>query len=545
MINKIKNEINQALLKLNLKQDISYAVEKSKDLSFGDFSSNIAMVLSKEAKKNPMVLAEEITSNLDKSKFNDVFVTKPGFINFKMNDTDKNQLIKEIQDQKESYPTFKPKDLLYNIEFVSANPTGYLHIGHARNAVFGDTLNRLLNKVGIKTIKEYLVNDAGNQMNRLAYSTLVRYKQLFNENIELCEDSYHGQEIKLIAEALKEKYGDKFVSAKIVNDEIENDEVRIELRNFSGKYLLDVIKQDLALLDVKFDLYFSENNDHAPNAVDNILKKLKDYVYQKEGATWLKTTLNGDDKDRVLVKSDGSYTYFLPDIVYHEVKVQRNHPNKLINIWGADHHNYILRMETALKFLGYNNIMDVVCMQMVRLMKNGAEFKLSKRTGNAFTLRELVETIGAEPSRWFLLASSPNSHIDIDIDVALSKDVKNPIYYVQYAHARANTLLSKVDNIPTKIDTSLLTMDQEKEMINLLSIFKETIEYSALNYEPFKLCNYLTNLSKIFHNYYSNVKILNEDNLEIKNQRIILINSIKTVISNGLNLLGIKASIRM
>lgn len=545
MLVKIKTKIEEAIEKANLPIR-NFTVEKSKDLSFGDFSSNVAMILSKECKKNPLDIANEIISHLNKEEYVEVSVSKPGFINFRLNDNDKKDILNQIITEENEFPKFKKTNKFYNIEFVSANPTGYLHIGHARNAVFGDTINRLFNKIGIKTLKEYLVNDSGNQMNRLAYSTLIRYKQLFDIDIDLCDDSYHGSEIILIAKKLKEEFKDKFVNTKITNNAIDDKEVNDFLRRYSCKYLLSVIKDDLLLLDIKFDLFFSENDDHEKDAIQKILKKLSKYTYEKDGAIWLKTTLENDDKDRVLVKSDGVPTYFLPDIIYHEIKATRNHPDKIINIWGADHHSYIVRMKVALKFLGFkDDIMDVICMQMVRLIKNGQEFKLSKRTGNSLTLKEMVEILGKDPMRWFLLSSYANSHIDIDIDLALLKDSKNPIFYVQYAHARICTLLKKNDSIPNEIDTCFLNLDSEKELINQLIIFKSTIEYSAKNYEPSKLCNYLLLLAKLFHNYYSNVNILSETNENIKNQRIILIKCIKQVLFNGLTLLGITPSEKM
>lgn len=432
------------------------------------------------------------------------------------------------------------------MEYVSANPTGYLHIGHARNAVFGDAIATLSKKIGIKVIKEYIVNDAGNQMNMLSSSVLVRYQQLFGLDKQLSDDSYHGEEIKLVAEELKNKYGDKFVNVEIDPDTfvIKDKNINMEIRTFSRNYLLNQIQEDLAALGTYIDIYYSELDIHNKGLIPATIKKLGDNVYEKDGALWLKTTKYGDDKDRVLIKSDGSPTYFMPDIAYHNIKLTREPmPDKLINIWGADHYSYITRMEIALRCLGYPaDKMLVLCMQMVKLLKDGQEFKMSKRSGNSLTLMDLVNAIGKDAARWYLISVAPSTHIELDVDQATKKDNNNPIYYVEYAHARACSILEKGKDIYNKdAGADLLTSDNEKEILAHLNFFAHTIENAAKNYEPHKLANYIYTLAKLFHSYYGSAKLIDESNLALTQQRLALVNAIRVVLRNGLALLGINA----
>ncbi|MDE6289321.1 MAG: arginine--tRNA ligase [Ureaplasma sp.] len=548
-MNEIIKERDLAVSKINLK-NANYLVEKSKNVSFGDLSSNVALTLSKEFKKSPMEIAKLIVENIDLSKFKSIEISNPGFINFRLSEKYFSSLISKILVQDKKYPIFNKTGLTYNVEWVSANPTGLLHIGHARNAVNGDVFVSLLEKTGNRVIREYVVNDAGNQMNILASSVLVRYKQLLNIDAELASDSYHGDEIKLVAEALFKKYKNKFINTEIDKEtfRITNEKDNLIIRKFARDFLLKQIQEDLAQIGTHIDIYFSELKIHNSGLIPKTIEKLGDNVYEQDGAIWLKTTKFGDDKDRVLIKSDGKPTYFMPDIAYHEIKLNRRpKPVKLIAIWGADHYSYITRMKIALQALGYKaEQLEIACMQMVRLVKNGEEFKMSKRTGQSLTLMDLVNAIGKDASRWFLLSTSISTHLELDVDVATQQDSKNPIYYVEYAHARANTLLNKADKINKKdINTNLLELDIEKEILNELNFYEICIENAAKALEPHKITNYVYNLAKLFHNYYNNVQVLNIENLELKKQRIALVNAVKNIIRNALDLLGIKAYIKM
>lgn len=553
MNKKIQDLIEQSLQILSY-PEVKFNVEKTKSIKFGDYSSNVALMLKKIKPwgelKTPIQIAEEIASNINPKMFSKIEVVPPGFINFYLNDVITKELFDCIHSQKEKYPIFEKVDQVYNVEYVSANPTGYLHIGHARNAVFGDVLAKLLSKIGINVITEYVVNDAGNQMNILASSVLVRYKELFGQNITLPDDSYHGLEIIEVAKELKNKFNDEFLNVEINNDFIiTNSDVRETIRKFSRDILLEIIKNDLASLGVHIDIYYSEQEIHKNNLIPITLEKLGNNVFEKDGAIWLQTTKFGDDKDRVLIKSDKTPTYFMPDIAYHDIKLNRPpKPNKLINVWGADHYSYITRMKIALKSLGYSDdIMEVISMQMVRLMKDGSEFKMSKRSGQSLTLKDLVNTLGKDVSRWFMISSSPSTHIELDVDLALKQDNNNPIYYIEYAHARCFSILEKT-NFSYKIgqdNFSGLTLEIEKELIGNLINFQNIIYNAATTYEPHKIANYVYNIAKLFHSYYGSVMINDQNNIELTNQRLSLVSAVKIILENALSLLGIAAYDKM
>ena len=550
VVEQIYKYIKQALTILSY-PEVNFTVDKSKSTKFGDFNTNVAMLLTKTpvalmTKKTPMQIAEEISVNINPKIFEKIEVVKPGFINFYLKPEVNKELFDQINNEGEFFPKFEKTNKVYNVEYVSANPTGYLHIGHARNAVFGDVIANLVKKVGNEVIREYIVNDAGNQMNMLSSSVLLRYKELFGMSIELPENSYHGEEIKLVATALKNKFGDKFVNTQI-NDEtfvVVNNEDNIEIRTFARNYLLNQIQEDLAAIGTYIDIYYSELEIHKNNLIPETIKKLGTNVYEKDGAIWLRTTTFGDDKDRVLIKSDGSPTYFMPDIAYHNIKLTREpKPYKIINIWGADHYSYITRMQIALRCLGYpEDVLTVLCMQMVRLVKDGQEFKMSKRSGQSLTLMDLVNAIGKDAARWYLVSVSPSTHIELDVNVATKKDNNNPIYYVEYAHARACSILDRgKDYFDLNAGADLLVTENDKEILAHLHFFKNTIANAANNYEPQKLATYIYTLAKLFHSYYGSTKIIDETNLELTKQRLALVNAVRVVLRNALALLGINA----
>ncbi len=553
MNKKIETLIKHALQILSY-PEVKFNVEKTKLIKFGDYSSNVALMLKKVKPwgeiKTPLQIANEIVSNINPQIFSKIEVVEPGFINFYLNNDNIKNLFDQIHSQNDKFPIFEKSDKIYNIEYVSANPTGYLHVGHARNAVFGNVLATITSKIGIKVITEYLVNDVGNQMNILASSVLVRYKQLFNIDINLPEDSYHGNEIIDAANELKNIYQDKFLNVDINSDfiisDIENREI---IRNFARNFFLDIIKYDLASIGVNIEIYHSEQDTHKNSIIEKTIKKLGDDVYELNGAIWLKTTKYGDDKDRVLIKSDKSTTYFMPDIAYHDIKLNRNpKPDKLIDVWGADHCGYINRLKGSLVALGYSrDVIDIITLQNVKLLKNGEEFKMSKRTGTSLTIKDIVSILGKDAVRWFMISSAPNTQIDIDIDIALKKDNNNPIYYVQYAHARCFSILSKT-NFKYEIGSisfNDLNLDIEKEIIGQIMNFKNIIYNSAYTYEPHKIANYVYNLAKLFHSYYGSVLIIDEKNPLISKQRLSLISSIKIILKNALELLGIDAYDKM
>lgn len=552
IVEDIKEYINNALTILSY-PNVTFTIDKSKFINQGDFNSNVALILKKTdfcKNLNPLEIAEKIVDHLPKDKFTKIEIVKPGFINFYLSLENTNELIHTINKENNDFPKFKKRDEIVSIEWVSANPTGYLHIGHARNAVLGEAIAKLFEKTGYKVIRDYVVNDAGNQMNILASSVLVRYLQLFNINIDLPDDSYHGEEIKLVALALKQKFNDKFINNKINEHFIIEDKNSNELiRNFARDFMLNQIKVDLAKIGVVLDCYYSELETHQSNKIPLILEKMKNYTYNKDGALWLKTSLFGDDKDRVLIKSDGVPTYFLPDIVYHDWKLQRD-PKiiKLIHVWGSDHYSYLIRVRAALKCLGYDadKIFDVIFMQMVRLIKDNAEFKMSKRSGQSLTMSDLIDAIGVDNANWFLISASADSHLEIDVDIALKNDNNNPLYYVQYASARASQILIKNNyQFDDKISYIDLNLELEKNLINQMHFLKQTIIYALNNYEPQKITNYVYNLCKMFHSYYEQVKIVDNSNIELTKQRLGLVKSFKIVLSNALKLINISAKSEM
>ncbi|MDE5651526.1 MAG: arginine--tRNA ligase, partial [Ureaplasma sp.] len=416
------------------------------------------------------------------------------FINLTLKPSTFQNLFSEINQDKDEFPKFPRKNEIASIEYVSANPTGYLHIGHGRNAMFGEVASRLYDKVGYDVIRDYVVNDAGNQMNILASSVLVRYLQNYGVSIELPEDSYHGEEIIFVANKLKEKFGDKFLNLKISNEFlIEDENARFEIRWFARNILLDQIKEDLAKLDIYIDEYFSEQSTHdEPKKIENILTKLEKSIYKQDGAVWFRSTDYLDDKDRVLIKSNGSMTYFLPDIYYHNYKLTRS-PNitQAVIILGSDHYGYTNRVKAVLRALGHDDIDNkykFLFIQMVKLTKNGQEFKMSKRSGQSLVLSDLIDLLGKEITKWNLISASNNNHLEIDIEEVVKEDSNNSYYYIKYSNIRATKLLEKMNfTFKENLNYDCLNSEIERNLINTLQFYKQTIIYTFKNLDIQKL----------------------------------------------------------
>ncbi len=425
---KLKEEIKQAVIQSNLATEENIPdviLETPRDKAHGDYSSNMAMQLARIAKKPPRAIAEELIQHFDQSKgsIEKMEIAGPGFINFYMNNSYLTELIPSILSAGEKYgeSTVGNRQKV-QVEFVSANPTGDLHLGHARGAAVGDSLCNILDKAGYEVSREYYINDAGNQINNLALSVDARYFQALGIDKPMPEDGYHGADIIGIGKRLAEEYGDKFVA-------LDDQERFDKFREYGLKYEMEKLKQDLENFRVRFDVWYSETSLYHNGKIDAALKTLRDngHIFEEEGATWLRTTPMGDDKDRVLIKQDGSYTYLTPDIAYHKDKLERGF-EKLINIWGADHHGYIPRMKAAIEALGYNrDALEVEIIQLVHLYKNGEKMKMSKRTGKAVTMRELVEEVGLDAVRYFFAMRSADTHLDFDLDLAVSQSNENPV----------------------------------------------------------------------------------------------------------------------
>ena len=547
-MNKIENSLIE-LIKVSLKEKYGLDVDDSlvmieipKDKANGDYSTNVAMRLARELKKSPVMIANELKEELVKSKLlESVEVAGPGFINFIVNKGELSGVISNILKADENYgQSDKYKDVTINVEYVSVNPTGDIHPGHARGASVGDSLTRMMKKLGYKVTREYYVNDAGNQIDNLGKSIYVRYHELFNVSLPMPEDGYHGQDIYDIARAIINEENDKYLN-------VPYEECKTYFKEYGTKFELEKLKADLDLFRVNFDVWTSEKTLYSRNLVNKSLDILKDNgeIYEAEGATWLKTTKYGDDKDRVLVKTDGSYTYFCPDIAYHLDKFDRGH-EYLIDILGADHHGYIPRLKAAITSLGHKaDNLDVIIIQMVRLIKDGEEFKLSKRSGKAIALRDIIEEAGVDATRYFFVSKAPNTQMDFDIDMATKKSNDNPVYYVQYAHARMCSILKNEIEYDTLDAYDLIKEEKETLLLKHLNEFPSVIEECVEYREPHRMCNYVYKLAQLFHSFYNECKVIDKDNMPLTKQRLALVKVCQITLKNALNLIGVSAPEKM
>ncbi|ARX69197.1 arginine--tRNA ligase [Bacillus thuringiensis] len=546
----IKEEIQAAVLKAELateEQIPNVVLESPKDKTNGDFSTNMAMQLARVAKKAPRMIAEELVAKFDKAKasIEKIEIAGPGFINFYMDNSYLTDLIPTIVNAGEAYgETNTGKGEKVQVEFVSANPTGDLHLGHARGAAVGDTLCNLLAKAGYDVSREYYINDAGNQIHNLALSVEARYMQALGLDKEMPEDGYHGADIIGIGKRLAEEFGDRYAKA----DEKESYEF---YREYGLKYELAKLQKDLESFRVKFDVWFSETSLYKNGKIDQALAVLKEReeIFEEDGATWFRSMTYGDDKNRVLIKNDGSYTYLTPDIAYHRDKLERGF-DKLINIWGADHHGYIPRMKAAIQALGYDkDTLEVEIIQMVQLYQNGEKMKMSKRTGKAVTLRELMEEVGVDAMRYFFAMRSGDSHLDFDMDLAVSKSNENPVYYAQYAHARVCSILRQGEELGLAVDGDvnykLVTSEKEVELLKKLGEFPAVVADAAQKRLPHRITNYAFELAATLHSFYNAEKVLNQDNLELSKARYELMKAVRTTLQNALAIVGVSAPEKM
>ncbi|APJ38814.1 arginine--tRNA ligase [Mycoplasmopsis pullorum] len=525
----ISNDCTAGTINYNL-QEPNINVGDSKQYNF---ATNIAFLLKKYAKIPVLELAQKISIELEKNELVEkADVAAPGFINIILSDCAFVDILKNIINKEDQYGSNLIQDEnVYNVEFVSANPTGFLHVGHARGAAIGDSLVRVLRHAGLKVVPEYWVNDAGNQIKVLVDSAKVRYFELFGQTLTMPEDCYKGSDIIWLAEQIKNKYGNKF---------LENfDQNMDEFKQICIDILLEKIRTDLAKFNVSFEIFTSEKFVRDSGLVEKTLEKIKKYTYEKDGALFLNTTEFGDDKDRVLIKSDGSFTYFTPDIAYHDIKLQRS--NKLINVWGADHSGYIARLKIAMQCLGYNpEDIEIIVVQLVRLIKNGQEFKMSKRAGTSVTLEDLMDVSNPDCVRFNMLTRDPNTKFDFDIDLANSKDENNPVFTVQYAHSRANSVLTKAK---VDYDFNLIPFnDKTRKLLVALDQFPDVIKTVASTYKIQLLTSYLMNLANLFNSFYSNNKILDSNH----SQTLLAVTlATKRVLKLGLSLVGVSAPEKM
>jgi arginyl-tRNA synthetase len=464
-----------------------------------------------------------------------------GFINFTFLSSYIHNLVFKILSEKENYGNLKVGEgEYYNVEFVSANPTGYLHIGHGRGAAYGDSLVRILKKAGYKVDSEYYINDGGGQIDNLAHSIYERYKELFGLKCELKDDYYHGPEIIEIAKMIKTKVGDEYL----------NKDYYLDFKKIGVDYLLAILKKDLEDFNVTFNHWFSETSLYENGDVEKTIEYLNNhkFTYLEDGALWLKSSEYGDDKDRVLVKQDGSFTYLVPDIAYHRNKLNRGYTH-LVNVFGTDHHGYVPRLKAAIEMIGGNsNLLDVELLQMVRVLEDGQEIKMSKRSGKAITLRDLIDDVGSDALRYMYVSKALSTQMDLDLSLLKKNSNDNPVYYVQYAHARISSLFKTALDKGLKYqelkEFKTLDFAKSNDLVLKLLEYPEIIEEASSKRLPHRITQYAYELANYLHSYYSDVKIITDSKAE-SNERLNLLKAVQIVLKDALSLIGVKAKDKM
>ncbi|NMA50782.1 MAG: arginine--tRNA ligase [Mollicutes bacterium] len=527
--------INEALKKMGITdEEVSVEVPKTKEN--GDYSSNIGMRLAKKFKKRPMEIAQEIAFLIKNDNIEKIAIVEPGFINFYLKKDYLFKNINTILKEKNKYgSSLCGKGKKINIEFVSANPTGILHVGNARGAAYGDSLARILKFLGYDVTKEYYMNDAGVQVNKLGKSIKSNYLDLCKIENEFPEDGYPGKEIKQIAEQLYEKYK---CSLK------DND---LDIFKDAGiKYISDQIFQDLKEFRVEYDTITSEKEIREKYSIKDLIKTMRKngYIYEKDGATWFKSSDIYDTEDRVLIKSDGNPTYIVPDILYHQDKFKRGF-DRLYTILGTDHHGYVPRMKSSLKALDYDDSkLDVKLLQLVRIVKNNKVVTMHKREGNIIYLRDLIREVGVNASRYYFSKSSLDTQMDFDIELAKSKTNENPIYYVSYAYARMCSILNVNKEITNIEEYKYIKDDTAIELLSLIYRFPEIVKKAGNKEEPHLITNYIFNLATLFHSFYEKYRIITDNKTET-NENLNLLKATKITLFNALNLIGVIPEERM
>ena len=548
----IKQIIHDALEKaqqageLELSSFPEIVVEKPKDEKMGDFSTNIGMTLAKSERKNPKTIAESVARHLKSGDLSKVEVAGPGFINIKMS---QDFFLKRLRNAVSQGENFGSSDsglgTKVMIEFVSANPTGPLHVGHGRGAAVGDCLARIMKKSGYDLSTEYYINDVGNQMNFLGRSTWLRYRELKGEAIEFPEDHYRGDYIKDIAQEVIDQKGDEFLNKP-------EEECIPFFRRFAKDNILKGIEKDLSEFRVNFDNWFSEESLYEDKSVEKAVDWLKGqgHIYEKDGAVWLKSSAFDDDKDRVIVKQTGERTYFCSDIAYHQNKINRGF-KKLINLMGADHHGYVPRMEAVLEAMGYDkNIFKILLVQFVSLLRAGEKVSMSTRSGEFETLADVVSEVGVDATRYFFLMRSSDTHLDFDLELAKKETPDNPVFYIQYAHARICSIFRAAEengviwDSSAGVDLAPLNEDEEFAIIQAILAFPEIVEKSARALEVHRISHYLLDLVSRFHGYYSRHRVISDDK-SLTQARLFLLDGLRITIRNGFELMGISSPEKM
>ena len=549
---ELKNIIEQAVKKavsngaLPEAEMPQFNIEKPANKDNGDYSTNVAMAGARAFKKAPRMIAEAIASciDLDGTAFDRVEIAGPGFMNFFLSQQFYSNVLKDVFSCGKDYGKSdygQGKRVL--VEFVSANPTGPMHIGNARGGAIGDCLASVLDWAGFSVNREFYVNDAGNQIEKFATSLEVRYLQHYDPSIELPEDAYHGQDIVEHAENFIKEYGDKYVNA-------DSKDRRKALVDFALPKNIAGLERDLGRYRITYDKWFRESTLHNDGSVQRVIDALKEkgVTYEQDGALWFKASEYGNDKDIVLVRANGLPTYIVPDIAYHYNKLVTRGYDKAIDVLGADHHGYVPRMKAALTALGLDaSRLDCVIMQMVRLVREGETIKLSKRSGKAITLNTLIDEVPLDAARFFFNLREPNSHFDFDLELAAKQSSENPVYYVQYAHARICSIIKKAQEqgvelkTPSDDELALLNSKEEKDLIRHLSLLTDEIVSAAKSYDPAKITHYVIELATLFHKFYNAQRVMLDDNECLMQARLFLCKAVKDTIYNILTMLKITA----
>jgi len=521
-------------------------LEPPKQREFGDLATNAAMLWAKSAKKPPRMIAETILKNIEDP--DGILARKeiagPGFLNFTFAPKFYYAQLRELAAGNYDRVDFGHGERI-QVEFASVNPTGPLHVGHGRVAVIGDVLARLYEATGFDVEREYYVNDAGNQMENLGLSIYARYRELFGEQVDFPDGGYPGDYVKEIAAAVKQRQGDKYLNG--------DEQAAVSFfREYGGESLLDTIREQLREFGIQFDAFFSERamreRSEVAQAIDVL--RARGLLYSQEGAQWYKSTQFGDDKDRAVIKSDGELTYFASDIAYHRNKYERKF-HKLINVWGADHHGYVSRLRAAVQGLGYDpNVLKVVLVQMVQLTRKGEPVRMGKRTGEFVSLEEVLEEVGRDAARFFFLMRKSDSHLDFDLDLAKQQSSDNPVFYVQYAHARVASIFEQASKngleigSPAIVSVERLELAEELELIRQMIQFNDVLEQSVLELEPHRVVFYLLDLAGEFHRYYNRYRVISEDS-DLSRARLLLVENVQKTIRRGLDILGVGAPLKM
>ncbi|SPF56394.1 Arginine--tRNA ligase [Candidatus Desulfosporosinus infrequens] len=538
----------QAAGKLTFEELPNFVLEEPRERQHGDLATNLAMVLAKQAKRSPREIAAILINHMDTTGtwIESSEIAGAGFINFRLNPSWLTNVIDAVIKAGELYGQVDiGKGQKIQVEFVSANPTGLLHMGNARGAALGDSLASLLSTAGYEVSREFYINDTGNQIHNFALSLEARYLQQLGQDAPFPEGGYHGEDLIETVKGLIAKVGDKYLSVE--------SGLR---REFLVRYALDEkmrdIRETLQDFGVEYDVWFNEQSLHDSGAVRSTMEELekKGYIYEKEGALWLKSTLLGDEKDEVVVRSNGTPTYFAADIAYHRNKFERGF-NRVINIWGADHHGHVARLKGAMSALGYDaDNLQIILMQLVRLIQNGEVVKMSKRSGQYITLRELMDEVGKDAARFFFNLRDPDSTVDFDMDLAKAQSSDNPVYYVQYAHARMCSILRQAEELgdvgtpPSAEDLKRLDSSEERDLLKKMADLPSEIIVAARLMEPHRLARYVLDLAGLFHTFYNSQRVLVDDE-GLRRARLSLVTAVKQIISNVLGILGVSAPEKM